>query len=163
MIPLYISSLHCKNMQLSDPSILFGKGSERMVSRRALKVLSSPDSFLKYVLVRAGVAGFPVTPARVEELAKAVSAVPPQELLSQGINPVEYYRDVFASFLAQDAESYERFKKFWDDLWYVEYVPPEQLPAGEGGLDRLADSVVDRILRRMAGTPVSIPPEVIEE
>lgn len=137
---------------------------ERIVSRRALRMLKSPRNFVKYVLVRADVSGFSVTPARVEDIARAIAGVPPSSVVQQGIDPLVYYRDLFASFLAQDPESYKAFQRFWDDLWYVELRGGSKGSSKSGSsLDKLVDSIVDDIYRKMTGGVYSLPPEVIEE
>ncbi len=136
---------------------------DRVVSRRALRALQRPDSFVKYVLVRADVAGFPVSPARVKDIAEVLAAVPPESLEANGVDPIKYYRNIFAAYLAQDDESYEAFKKFWDDLWYVTYGGGGGAGGGGSGLDRLAGKIVDDLVKRIAGGVYSLPPEVIEE
>lgn len=140
-----------------------GDPGKKVISRRALRVLQDSDNFLKYVLVRADSAGFSVTPARAKSIAQAVAGNPVQSLEAQGLDPIKYYRDIFASFLAQDPESYVQFKKFWDDLWYVEVMQGSQSGRSDSGIERLADMIVDDLLRKMAGSSIRIPSEVIEE
>jgi len=137
--------------------------SERIVSRRALKALQRPHDFVKYVLVRADVAGFSVTPARVDSIARAVAAIPPDQLVSQGIDPLEYYKGIFASVLAQDPESARLFDRFWEDLWYVKPLTASSRPDVDSNVDRLVDGIVDDLLRKMSGAPIRVPREVIEE
>lgn len=136
------------------------------LSPRVERYLNDPDRLVKYILIRASSAGFSVTPARVEQIMKALKDLSTQDLSYLDTDArIELLGEIFAAYVAQDPDSAEDFRKFWKNLWYVCTAPSGSGSAGGGKdvLGGIVDNIVDRIAERVSRGIYSIPPEVIQE
>jgi len=144
---VYISAVRISDMRVPPGCV---------ISARVQRTLQNPDLFARYVLGRAVTAGFAVTPARVEDVARALKAS-----ASSDLTPDEayvYYRDIFRAFLAQDPSLSRSFDKFWDELWY--YCPVQEGYTGTTISQRIGQSIAQKVARTLSGQ-VRIPVEVL--
>ena len=136
------------------------------LSPRVERYLNDPDRLVKYILIRASSSGFSVTPARVEQIMKAVKELSSQDLSYLDTDArIRLLGEIFAAYMAQDPDSAEDFRKFWKNLWYVCNTPSGSGGTG-GGKDVLGgmiDNIVDRITKRVSRGIYRVPPEVIQE
>lgn len=126
------------------------------ISLRARRLVQDPDAFARYVLGRAVTAGFPVTPARAENIAQVLRASS-----QDGLTPDEayyLYRDLFKSFLVQDPDRGKEFDRFWDELWL--YCAPKTSGGGRGYIGSVGEDLADRISQALSGQ-IGIPVEVL--